>query len=46
MRVKAGNASTYYIGMRSEHTVKAVCVLPSGTNEGTTLPLLDREFSC
>jgi molecular chaperone DnaK (HSP70) len=45
LRVKAGSASTYYIGMRSEHTIKAVCVLPSGTNEGTTLPLLDREFS-
>ena len=45
LRVKAGSASTYYIGLRSEHTIKAVCVLPSGTNEGTTLPLLDREFS-
>jgi hypothetical protein len=44
LRVKAGSASTYYIGLRSEDTVKAVCVLPSGTNEGTTLPL-DREFS-
>src|SRR5664279_111722 len=31
--------------MRSEHGIKAVCVLPSGTNEGTTLPLLGREFS-
>ena len=45
LRVKAGSAWTYYIGMRSEHGIKAVCVLPSGTNEGTTLPLLDREFS-
>src|SRR5439155_700562 len=45
LRVKAGSASTYYIGMRSEHGIKAVCVLPSGTNEGTTLPLLDRKFS-
>jgi hypothetical protein len=45
LRVKAGSARTYYIGMRSEHGIKAVCVLPSGTNEGTTLPLLDREFS-
>ncbi len=44
LRVKAGSASTYYIGMRSEHTIKAVCVLPSGTNEGTTLTL-DRDFS-
>ena len=45
LRVKAGSAWTYYIGMRSEHGIKAVCVLPSGTNEGTTLPLLDRTFS-
>ena len=45
LRVKAGSAWTYYIGMRSEHGIRAVCVLPSGTNEGTTLPLLDREFS-
>ena len=45
LRVKAGSARTYYIGMRSERGTKAVCVLPSGTNEGTTLPLLDREFS-
>ena len=45
VRVQAGSARTYYIGMRSEQGIKAVCVLPSGTNEGTTLPLLDREFS-
>jgi molecular chaperone DnaK (HSP70) len=45
LRVKAGSARTYYMGMRSEHGIKAVCVLPFGTNEGTTLPLLDSEFS-
>jgi molecular chaperone DnaK (HSP70) len=45
LRVKAGSARTYYIGMRSEQGIKAVCVLPSGTDEGTTLPLLDREFT-
>jgi DNA-K related protein/Hsp70 protein len=45
LRVKAGSAWTYYIGMRSEHGIKAVCVLPSGTYEGTTLRLLNREFS-
>jgi hypothetical protein len=45
LRVKAGSARTYYIGMRSEQGIRAVCVLPSGTNEGTTLPLPDREFS-
>src|SRR6516164_1084579 len=42
LRVKAGSARTYYIGTRTEGT--AVCVLPVGTNEGTTLQL-DREFS-
>jgi molecular chaperone DnaK (HSP70) len=45
LRVKAGSARTFYVGMRSEHGIKAVCLLPAGTNEGTTLPLLDREFS-
>jgi len=45
LRVKAGSASSYYIGLRSEHGIKAVCVLPSGTNEGTTFPLLDQEFA-
>ncbi len=41
-RVKAGSARTYYIGTRSEGA--AVCVLPAGTDEGTTLRL-DREFT-
>ena len=42
LRVKAGSARTYYIGTRTEGA--AVCVLPAGTDEGTTLQL-DREFS-
>jgi molecular chaperone DnaK (HSP70) len=42
LRVKAGSARTYYIGMRTEGA--AVCVLPAGTDEGTTLQL-NREFS-
>ncbi len=42
LRVKAGSARTYYIGTRAEGN--AVCVLPAGTDEGTTLPLA-REFS-
>ena len=42
LRVKAGSARTYYIGTRAEGA--AVCVLPAGTDEGTTLQL-DREFS-
>jgi len=45
LRVKAGSGSTYYIGLRSERGIKAVCVLPAGTNEGTTFPLLDQEFT-
>ena len=45
VRVEAGCASTYYIGLRSEQGIKGLCVLPSGTNEGTTLPLLDHEFA-
>ena len=42
LRVKAGSARTYYIGTRAEGA--AVCVLPAGTDEGTTLEL-NREFS-
>jgi len=45
LRVKAGSARTFYVGMRSEQGIKAVCLLPMGTNEGTTLPLSGREFS-
>lgn len=45
LRVKAGSARTYYVGMRSEQAAKAVCVLPAGTDEGTTLPLTGRDFS-
>jgi len=45
LRVKAGSARTFYVGMRSEQGLKAVCLLPAGTNEGTTLPLPGREFS-
>ena len=44
LRVEAGSASNYYIGLRSEQGIKGLCVLPSGTNEGTTLPLLDHKF--
>jgi hypothetical protein len=42
LRVKAGSARTYYIGTRAEGA--AVCVLPAGTDEGTTLRV-EREFS-
>jgi hypothetical protein len=42
LRVKAGSARAYYIGTRAQGA--AICVLPAGTDEGTTLHL-DREFS-
>jgi molecular chaperone DnaK (HSP70) len=45
VRVRAGNARTYYIGWRSDHGLRGICVLPAGIEEGTTLPLLNREFS-
>jgi len=45
LSVKAGSARSYYIGMRSNNGGKAVCVLPAGTGEGTTLSLSGREFA-
>ena len=44
LRIGAGSPRTYYIGLGSD-PVEGICVLPAGVNEGTTLPLLDREFS-
>ncbi len=49
-RVKVGSARTYYIGLSpeqglAEERVQGICVLPAGVEEGTTLPLLNREFS-
>jgi molecular chaperone DnaK (HSP70) len=45
LRIRAGNTRTYYIGLRSEHGLQGICVLPAGMEEGTTIPLLNREFS-
>ena len=45
LRIKAGNARTYYIGWDSEDRLEGICVLPAGAEEGTSLPLLNREFS-
>ena len=45
LRVRAGNARTYYIGLPSDNGLQGICVLPAGIEEGTTLPLLNREFS-
>ena len=45
LRVRAGSARTYYIGLRSQRGLEGICVLPTGTQEGTTLPSLNRDFS-
>jgi len=45
LRIRAGGARTYYIGLRSDAGLQGICVLPAGVEEGTTLPLLNREFS-
>ena len=45
LRIRAGNARTYYIGLPSDNGPLGICVLPAGVEEGTTLPLLNREFS-
>jgi hypothetical protein len=45
LRVRAGSARSYYIGWGSGDGLHGICVLPAGVEEGTTLPLLDREFS-
>jgi molecular chaperone DnaK (HSP70) len=44
LRIRAGSARTYYIGLKSDRQLQAVCVLPSGIEEGTTLSLANREF--
>jgi molecular chaperone DnaK (HSP70) len=45
LRIRAGSARTYYIGWRSDDGLQGICVLPAGAEEGSTLPLLNREFS-
>ena len=45
LRIRAGSARTYYIGWRSDEGLQGICVLPAGIEEGSTLPLLNREFS-
>ncbi|MGH9754838.1 MAG: Hsp70 family protein, partial [Blastocatellia bacterium] len=49
LRVGGGGARAYYVGVQTgarvaEGQVRAVCVLPRGTEEGTTLNLEGREF--
>ena len=45
LRIRAGNARSYYIGLGSDDGLRGICVLPAGIEEGTTLPQLNREFS-
>jgi hypothetical protein len=50
LRVSGGSARAYYIGVQTgarvaDGQVRAVCVLPRGTEEGTTLNLEGREFA-
>jgi hypothetical protein len=45
LRIRAGCARTYYIGLPSDDGVQSICVLPAGAEEGTTLSLLNRDFS-
>ncbi|MCI0665738.1 MAG: hsp70 family protein [Acidobacteria bacterium] len=49
LRISGGSARAYYVGVQTgmraaEDQVQAVCVLPRGTEEGTTLNLENREF--
>jgi DNA-K related protein/Hsp70 protein len=45
VRVRAGIARSYYVGLRSERGLQGVCVLPSGVEEGTSLTLEGRDFA-
>jgi molecular chaperone DnaK (HSP70) len=50
LRVSGGSARAYYVGVQTGERaaggqVRAVCVLPRGTEEGTTLNLEGREFA-
>jgi hypothetical protein len=50
LRISGGSARAYYAGVQAgghkpDHQVQAVCVMPRGTEEGTTLELADREFT-
>src|SRR5215831_12655318 len=50
LRVSGGSARAYYVGVQTgarvaDGLVRVVCVLPRGTEEGTTLNLEGREFA-
>ncbi len=44
LRIRAGNARSYYIGLPQDDGLQGICILPAGIEEGTTLPLLNRDF--
>jgi molecular chaperone DnaK (HSP70) len=49
LRISGGSARAYYVGVQTgaqiaEGRIQTVCVLPRGTEEGTTLDLESREF--
>jgi hypothetical protein len=49
-RITAGTGRSYYIGVQvdgggADQRVHAVCVMPRGSREGTSLPLPEREFA-
>lgn len=50
LRVSGGSPRAYYIAVQANapaesHRVQAVCVMPRGTEEGTSLELAGREFT-
>ncbi len=49
LRIHGGSARAYYMGVQAGREpsgdLQAVCVLPRGTEEGTTLDLADRAFT-
>lgn len=52
IRIRAGTSRSYYLGLESPAlavpgfvpTVKGICIVPQGTEEGTELALAGREF--
>ena len=49
LRIHGGSARAYYMGVQAgderSGDIQAVCVLPRGAEEGTTLDLVDRAFT-
>jgi hypothetical protein len=49
LRIHGGSARAYYMAVQTGHAqpddIQAVCVLPRGTEEGTTLDLSNRAFT-